>query len=288
MATSPTLCSVSIARKPWLWLSLLCLDAPIVALAWLWVFARALAASVGWESIAALFLTAWLIYLADRLADTFKLDLSRETTVRHRFCARHRRVWIAALLVLTACDAWVLSRQLDPRVNQLGAIVGALALLYFVVNYTAGCVWRVVPLKEVMIGSLFAAGTVTALRSQLDMTDGPLLLTLVLFAALCALNCLNIAYWERPIDEAQRRESIATTWPEGAKYLLPVALCVAGMALLASRWSVSLALIDSCVALSAILLGALHALRDIVPRDARTALADLALLTPILMLVLLS
>ena len=279
--------SASIARRPWLWLNMVCLDAPLVAIAWQWLFARAVDSPLAAASIGALFLTAWLIYLADRLADTIKLDLTRDASLRHRFCARHRRPWIAAMLILTACDAWLLSRHLDEEVMKFGGIVGASAFAYFVINYLAGRVWRWLPLKEVTIGSLFAAGTVTALLPQLTSSEGPLQLTMILFAMLCALNCISIAFWERSIDEAQSRESIATAWPKGAKYLVPVAIALTVIAVLASRWSVPLALIDSCVALSAILLGALHALRTVVPRDARTALADLVLLTPILMLVLL-
>jgi hypothetical protein len=273
--------------RPWLWLNLVCLDAPTVAVTWQWLFARALGVALPLRNIGALFLTAWLIYLADRLADTFSLNPAREMSLRHRFCARHRRAWIALMVVLTACNAWLLTQHNDPRVLKFGAIVAALALLYFLVNYTAGRVWRALPLKEVIIGSLFAAGTVTALLPRMQVLEGPALLTLVLFGVLCALNCISIAFWERAIDEAQGRESIATTWPGGVKYPVPVGICVAVSAVLASRWSVPLALVDSCVALSAVLLAALHALRDLVPRDDRTALADLVLLTPLLMLLLL-
>lgn len=276
------------ARKPWLWLNILCLDAPVVAITWQWLFARALGLPLSAATIGALFLTAWLIYLADRLADTFKLYPAREISSRHLFCARYRRAWITAMVLLTACDAWLLTHHLDPRVVKFGATVGTLAFLYFLLNYTAGRVWRALPVKEVTIGALFAAGTVTALLPQIPTTDGPLLLTLVLFAALCALNCISIAFWERRIDEAQSRESLGTTWPRGARYLVPGAICIAMSAVLASRWSVPLALIDSCIALSAVLLAALHSLRDFMPRDDRTAFADLVLLTPLVMMVLLS
>ncbi|MDQ6625922.1 MAG: hypothetical protein M3Y69_07270, partial [Verrucomicrobiota bacterium] len=186
MATLPKTARPSIARRPWLWLNMVCLDAPLVAIAWQWLFARAVDLPLRAASIGALFLTAWLIYLADRLADTFKLDLSREASLRHQFCARHRRFWIALMVVLTACDAWLLSRHLDQRVMRFGGIVGASALAYFLVNYAAGRVWRWLPLKEVTIGSLFAAGTVTALLPQADSSDAPLRLTMILFAMLCA------------------------------------------------------------------------------------------------------
>ena len=273
--------------RPWLWLNVLCLDAPLVAVGWLWLFARAFAVSVPLRMAGALFATAWLIYLADRFADTFSLNATRETTLRHRFCARHRRPWIGLMIILAVCDAWLLMRHVEPRVAKCGAGVGAVALLYLLLNATAPRLWRVLPIKEITIGSVFAAGVVTAMLPQMPPLEGPLLLTLVLFAALCSLNCVSIAYWERTIDEAQRRESIATSWPAGEKYLLPVGLCLGVCALLASRLDVALAVVDSCIALSVLLLGALHALRAHVQRDERTALADLVLLTPMLMLALL-
>ena len=191
------------------------------------------------------------------------------------------------MIVLTACDAWLLSLHIDPRVLKFGAVVGACAALYSALNYTAGRIWRALPLKEVIIGSLFAAGTVTAVLPQIEIVEGPTWLAVVLFGALCSLNCISIAFWERPVDQAQSRESIATIWPSGAKYLVPVAVCITVSAVLASRWSVPLALVNSCVALSAVLLAALHSLRGFVARDDRTALADLVLLTPLLMFLLL-
>ncbi len=35
-------CGRTLLLKPWLWLNLVCLDAPIVAITWQWLFARAL------------------------------------------------------------------------------------------------------------------------------------------------------------------------------------------------------------------------------------------------------
>ena len=57
------------------WLNLLCLDAPIVAVAWQWLFAHTFGAHLSLALRALLFLTAWLIYLADRFADTIKLPV---------------------------------------------------------------------------------------------------------------------------------------------------------------------------------------------------------------------
>src|SRR5450432_2947799 len=52
---------------PVVWLNLACLDAPLVSVVWLCLFARTFHSSVESVNCVALFLTAWLIYLADRL-----------------------------------------------------------------------------------------------------------------------------------------------------------------------------------------------------------------------------
>src|SRR5205085_553174 len=72
--------------SPVVWLSLLCFDAPIVAVAWQALFARTFGAHLHLSIRALLFLTAWLIYLADRFADTIKLPAGSPISLRHRFC----------------------------------------------------------------------------------------------------------------------------------------------------------------------------------------------------------
>ena len=72
------------------WLNLVCLDAPLVAIGWQWLFAWSFDLSVPKGGTAALFLTAWLIYVADRLGDSLSIDLGRATSLRQRFCYGHR------------------------------------------------------------------------------------------------------------------------------------------------------------------------------------------------------
>ena len=86
--------------SPVVWLSLLCLDAPIVAVAWQWLFARTFDAHLDLSLRALLFLTAWLIYLADRFADTIKLPADSPISLRHRFCREHMIGWWIAIVVI--------------------------------------------------------------------------------------------------------------------------------------------------------------------------------------------
>src|SRR5207247_4400738 len=83
--------------SPVIWLSLLCLDAPLVALVWQWLFARTYHVKLDFSSRAALFLTAWLIYLIDRWVDTIKLPSEAPISLRHRFCKKRVRLWFTCL-----------------------------------------------------------------------------------------------------------------------------------------------------------------------------------------------
>ena len=159
-----------------------------------------------------------------------------------------------------------------------GASVAAFAVLYLVLNQRWPALWRKLPLKEVSIGFLFAAGTRVGLAAGLT---GSALPGWFFFACLCVLNCVSIAVWERELDLAQRRVSIATVFPAVGRYLLPIlglfALATFGLALSASAsHDVFLA-----VAVSSLLLGAVHCFRNGIAPDVRTALADLVLLTPL-------
>ena len=269
--------------SPLTWLNLVCLDAGLVAITWQWLFARSFGVAVEFGASLALFLTAWLIYLADRFGDSLSVDLTRATSLRQRFCLRHRKGWIVAMAIVAVADVVAVSASLGARQWMAGAIVGVCALAYLAVNRLRPSVWCVVPLKEASIGALFAAGTVVPLAGSLTSA---MLRPWLLFACVCALNCICIAAWERYLDLAQRRVSIATSVPAIGHAVVPALALVfaigAGCAWFGPRhqeiyWS---------VAASAALLAALHLFGRRVPQDARTALADIALLTPVLSLVL--
>jgi hypothetical protein len=286
---------------PLLWLNLVCLDAPLVAVSWLWLFARTFGIPLQAGNVIALFLTAWLIYLADRFADATSLKPDLPRSLRQDFCLRHREIWIATVALVAGFDVYVIWQTTARQTFLVGAIVGLLAVVYFVVNHPLGLIWRGLPAKEMAIGTLFAAGTVVALLPHLP--SGPTFAVAVLaFAALCSLNCISIAGWERELDRAQRKVSIATRHPRVAQHAGIVCVILAvtafGLAIMLS----SARPVFVCVGISALLLKWLETAGDIRegrftnrPRrfvnrrslgmDQRTALADLVLLTPVLALI---
>lgn len=270
--------------RPATWLNLVCLDAPLVAVLWLWLFARTFTLPVRPGNAVALFLTAWLIYLADRLADAVSLKSAAPRSLRQEFCLRHREIWISALILIGGFDVYVIWRSIAPGTFLAGAVVGILAVVYLALNYPRGLVWRTLPAKEVAIGLLFTDGTLVALLPSAPPVTSAFIACALAFACLCSLNCISIAIWERRLDQAQGKVSVATHYPVVARHVRPLCggLAVASFAF--AMFFRSADLILGCIMMSALLLAWLNTSLWI-DRDQRTALADLVLLTPIIPLI---
>jgi hypothetical protein len=291
---------------PTVWLNLVCLDAPLVAVAWLWLFARTFHVPFQIGNAVALSLTAWMIYLADRLADssTLKPDLPR--SLRQNFCLQHRELLIVMIALVGGFDAYVIWRTTALQTSLIGAVVGLVAVIYLVVNHPLGLVWRSLPAKELAIGILFTAGTIVALLPEIPLT-GNFAVAVLAFAALCSLNCVSIAGWERELDRVQGKVSIATRHPRVARFVTTTCAWFGFVALVLGIIFQPAARIFVCIGLSAFLLGWLNASarfkegrftnrprsrnrginrRSLASVQAdRTALADLVLLTPIVFLI---
>jgi hypothetical protein len=277
------------SKKPLLWLNVVCLDAPLVAIAWQWLFARYLHVAVPVWARGALFLTAWLIYLLDRLADTLSLQADSPRTAREQFCLRHKEFWLGLVAAVALVDAVIVLWRLNRHVLIPGACLSGIAAVYLAINYAFSEVWEIIPLKEITVGCLFSAGTLLVLFPNFgpalsSVGRASVLLAMLLFAVLCSLNCMSIAIWERDLDRAQRKHSIATRCPGIGGPIRAFCILVAVTALLLAATSVSLFLIAISLSVAAALLAMLHFIS--VGRDERTALADLVLLTPLAVLVM--
>jgi hypothetical protein len=283
--SSPTAPPIETAQSfpPIVWLNLLCLDAPLVAIAWQWLFAHSFGAHLDLALRLLLFLTAWLIYLGDRFADTIRLPATAPRSQRHRFCQEHMVAWWIAIVIIFVVDTSLALRTLDLQMFILGATLAALCALYLFLNHLLGGKWRPIPMKEKAVGVLFAAGTTLAVVGELPGLTISFAFAVVLFAILCTLNCLCIAAWERELDAAQGKTSLLTGWPSVAHALKPIGFGIIMASLvLALAWRFA-APLWICLAISAALLVWLQGAANL-PRDNRTALADLVLLTPLVAL----
>ena len=95
-----------------------------------------------------------------------------------------------------------------------------------------------------------------------------------------------IARWERDLDLAQHRGSIATAWPRVADRVRFATLALAGLAFGLAGFERHAAMLFACLGLCALALTfCSDTFGDHLLGDIRTACADLALLTPLIVVV---
>ena len=120
-----------------MWPQIVALDAPIVALVWQEVMARAHNVRLSWEFRLALFTSTWIIYLLDRTLDGIRGE--REETARHAFCYRHRKLILGLVLPgLGWLLLWTVLYQLPSGALWQGMALGTLALTYLAIFAAPG------------------------------------------------------------------------------------------------------------------------------------------------------
>ena len=267
------------------WWHLLSLDAATVAALWCLAFARATGVHLPLLAPLLLFAGTWLIYVADRILD----GLHPHTVLRkrHYFYARHRSAFLPAAAIVSCILAWLILTRMQPSVRREDTLLFAAALVYFaLVHLRRAEHW--LP-KEMAVGVIFAAATAVPAFARLGPPRLRLLAPVLLFAALCWLNCVAIESWERGLRSSGRQQSspphVSTRWV--ARHLRAVAACLALAAILTpAAVPVRLAL-SLPVAASACALFLLDAASPrLSPLHLRIA-ADAALLTPLPLLLFL-
>ena len=257
---------------------LLSLDAPTVAALWCWAFGRASRLRLAPWLPAALAMGTWLFYVADRLLDArFSPDATLQE--RHRFHCRHQG-WFLIVAVPVAVVLAVLIARMPDSLLVAYSVLGALSLLYLGLVHLPARTSRGTSLpyfpKEFVTALLFAAASALPAwdearrRAAAMPRHHPLLLLCPLFALLCWLNCVAIEDWE------QHRRGHRIGWLAG----LAIAACCLSLFDLhnqPARW------LAAAGALSGILFLVLDS-SSLKPGGRRIA-ADLALLTPLLLLI---
>lgn len=230
------------------WLSVLSLDAVLVAVAWQQLLMLSFCdRGATWAECGSLAATVWLVYVADRLLDAARLDLSQPHTLRHRFYLRHRRVFFAGWVVVLLADTLVVVRYLSPELLRSGLVLASAVLVYGAgVHFPSasldakGALLRtrlrpaLIP-KEFRVGVLFALGvSLTAWTSLIFHGDSgedrqvffSLAAATVAMAVLFGVNCVLVARFERHLDRAQSFASIATRWQSRGEREMQLSLCV--------------------------------------------------------------
>jgi hypothetical protein len=264
---------------------LLSLDAPTVAVLWTWFIARASGVSLPIASLGAMALAVWMLYAADRLLDARELDKPftrplAELEARHLFHHRHTRAFLPGIALAAVALATLLP-SLNPAAIRLYLVEGALLCAWFLMLHTSPPAHRLpahYPTKEIAVGLFFSAAVFIPAVARASTTRQPglhlaLLPCALLFTALCSLNCLFIRAWEH--------EGTRLAPARLPTLAVVIAIACAGLAILAPT---SLRTIPCACALAAVLLLLLDRHRTRLSRTHLRAAADLALLTPLLLL----
>lgn len=234
-----------------------------------------------------MFLAVWTLYAADRLLDARQLSGNPLQTAglepRHLFhhlCRSRFHIGIGIAAIALAA----MLPHLSIEAIHLYLILGGLLTGYFILIHASQHARRLP--KEIAVGLFFAAATFIPTVARHPELRIALLLPAILLAALCSLNCLFIYAWEHPDDNYAHPAHPATRI--GLRYLRPLTfvLILAAGAVAAfdhrAPWLLSCASI-----LSALGLLLLDHSRDRIAATSLRAAADLALTTPLLLLLFL-
>lgn len=190
----------------WLWPNLLSLDAPLIAVVWQDVFARDFGLRLTLASRAALVFAVWLIYLTDRLLDTWN-GMPAHGTARHAFYCANR----IPCYLLAASSALFLAFSLPMLPKPVlggGLLVSGVVLAYLVLVHfkASGLRSNWLP-KEATVGLVFAVGT--ALAPFMRASKGvELVFPALAFGILCWLNSAAIELWEGGCLDAVSRWAV--------------------------------------------------------------------------------
>jgi hypothetical protein len=274
------------AESPLALWHLLSLDAPTVAALWVWFIARSSHISLPLAVPAAMAIAVWILYVVDRLLDARGLETGRagldDLEARHAFHYRHRRLFRVGI-ALAAVGLAVLLPRLDARSMRLYLIEGGLLLVWFAILHATLSAHRLP--KEMAVGLFFSAAIFIPTVAREPGLWASLLPAALLVGVLCSLNCLFIYAWEHASDfhRTGRLAHPTTRFAVTHLYALTIA-AVVGAFLIAIFGSALAKPAAAAFALSAGGLLALHCIRRRFSRNDLRAAADLALLTPILLL----
>jgi hypothetical protein len=262
------------------------LDAPTVAVTWALCFAWAAGVRLAAWVPPLLALTVWTVYVFDRLLDAraaLRASQAGRLRERHFFHWRHRRV-LLPLGVIAGCAAGVLIVAFMPMAaRERGSVLAAASFAYFA-RVHAG--HRPRPFlsnlltKELLVGVLFTAGCALPVFGAVRAAHAslwPVVYVAAFFWPLAWLNCHAIDRWE---SKAKRRNGISVA---GCACLLAACGLLTAMTVWAHP---RVAALLAAGTVSALLLALLDRRRDKLSPVTLRASADLVLLAPAPLLVL--
>ena len=167
-------CFMEKRRSPiWLLPNLLSLDAPLVAVAWMWMLAQALRVEyIPLTSWWVLPLSVWCVYVLDRIIDNWVSPEVRKSSPRHSFHWRWRWPLLVASIAAAALCMYEALYVLPRSMFSAGLVLMVLCVLYFALAWVR--TGEVPYVKNFLAGMIFAMGVgipVNAANASLLVAD---------------------------------------------------------------------------------------------------------------------
>lgn len=271
-------------RKPfWLFPNLLSLDAPLVAVAWLYVFAKT------WRVVylptttyISLGLVVWVIYVSDRLLDALTHGgNSEKLEARHDFHRTHRKVFLVLAIIAGLVALTLVITGLATKIYGYALFGGLMVAGFFTLSIFSTQGPHEIPYaKNILAGFSFAYGTAMLAFAYTGFSSEDLLKSpeLICFAVLCILNIAAIDLWEH----ANRSSDPETKAGDELALTLPLTLLGAASLVFALKDpDLTTRPFFYAILTGAALLQILNRNRARFSMDALRVLADAALLVPI-------
>jgi hypothetical protein len=265
---------------PWLWPNVLGLDAPVVAVAWQWLFARVFGADLPAVFHLILGLSVWCVYLADRLYDSIRAPSIGSQTDRLGFTQRHFAGLLCVALTAAVANLFLIIRYVPRSLILTGLITAALLGVYYLIRLKGNARLASAAPREILCGMIFGLGCVIAPHAFLAKGGWDYSFAAILLGFVCSANCILISVWEKEEDIACNSHSIASSpsrlIPHLAHALTGLIILAATMAFI-GPWQIHFA-----VCLSALSLRMMLHFENRLSKRTLRVLADAVLLSPLL------
>ncbi|RYD19139.1 MAG: hypothetical protein EOP88_20115 [Verrucomicrobiaceae bacterium] len=270
----------------WQWLTVLSLDAPLVAVLWQALFARVVEVGLPWHDPVLLGMAVWIVYAADRWVEGLRLSPDVVQTPRHLFYIRYRWPVFWTGVAVIAATTFIALMRLDVREFKASLVLLIPTLLYL---FSHQLLHRHHPLrlpKEICIAVIFALGCALAPAVLASHRISELYLPALFFGVLCLANCALISVWEKEVDALHGQSSLALqlgrlSW---LIRLMPWAIFIPAVIALLTGGVVPRP-VAGCSAASALLMGILDLLEPRIGRIPCRAAVDITLMSPAVVLL---
>lgn len=249
------------------WLTYLSLDAPLVTVAWQALLARRFASNQSWYHYAIIFMSVWLGYAADRWFDNRKR--TRPKSEQHIFLALHSKKALLVWVIVLATAVTLSYLNLDHSEFTHGLALAAASLAYTAFAQKGRRLTAYPLLKSLFTALLVLASSTLFLPSDSIDTLASRVAVVAIWL-LFACNCLFIRSWTR-------KKELGSSDVASLVALLAFSLSV--FSFWKQEQAISIAVLTGLCGILA-----LHNMRERVPTPIRRTLADLCLLSPILVL----